>query len=59
MILIDTQKSEFNKLRDIRIFDKGDDDQKLNGHLLVIGLGGSGSKAVLNLKGMLLEEISP
>lgn len=59
MILIDTQKSEFNKLRDIRIFDKGDDDQKLNGHLLVIGLGGSGSKAVLNLKGMLLDEISP
>ncbi len=59
MILIDTQKKEFNRLKDVRIFDKGDNDQKLNGHLLVIGLGGSGSRAVLNLKGMLLQEMSP
>ncbi len=59
MILIDTQKKEFNRLREIRIFDKNEDDQKLNGHLLVVGLGGAGSHAVLNLKGMLINEKTP
>jgi len=54
MILIDTQKEEFTKLRDIRIFEKIDDeDKKVNGDLLVIGLGGLGSKVVTNLKIML------
>ena len=40
MILIDTQKEEFTKLKDIRIFEKMDNEQRYNGDLLVIGLGG-------------------
>lgn len=39
MILIDTQKEEFSKLKDIRIFGKEDDENKFNGDFLVIGLG--------------------
>ena len=42
MILIDTQKEEFTKLKDIRIFEKLDNEQRYNGDLLVIGLGGMG-----------------
>ena len=38
MILIDTQKEEFTKLKDIRIFEKLDNEQRYNGDLLVIGL---------------------
>lgn len=54
MILIDTQKEEFTKLKDIHIFEKIDNDEKkLNGDLLVIGLGGLGGRVVTSLKGML------
>lgn len=58
MILIDTQKEEFTKLKDIRIFEKMDNEQHFNGDLLVIGLGGMGSKVVCNLKGMLMDDIT-
>ena len=34
MILIDTQKEEFTKLKDIRIFEKLDNEQRYNGDLL-------------------------
>lgn len=59
MILIDTQKEEFNKLKDIHIFDKIDNEKRFHGDLLVIGLGGIGSRVVCNLKGMLMGEITP
>ncbi len=59
MILIDTQKEEFTKLKDIRIFEKIDNEKKYNGDLLVIGLGGVGSQVVCDLKGMLMGEIKP
>lgn len=59
MILIDTQKEEFSKLKDIRIFGKEDDENKFNGDLLVIGLGGVGGKVVTSLKGRLMNEIIP
>ena len=58
MILIDTQKEEFTRLKDIRIFEKMDNEQRYNGDLLVIGLGGMGSQVVCNMKGMLKGEIS-
>lgn len=59
MILIDTQKEEFSRLKDIRIFEKMDNEKRYNGDLLVIGLGGLGSQVVCNLKGMLMGEIVP
>ena len=60
MILIDTQKEEFTKLKEIRIFEKIDNDEKkLNGDLLVIGLGGLGGRVVTNLKGMLMGQHTP
>ena len=59
MILIDTQKAEFNKLSEVKIFDKSESVVKPNGNLLVIGLGGEGAKTVLKLKGMLQHEIDP
>ncbi len=59
MILIDTQKEEFSKLKDIRIFGKEDDENKFNGDFLVIGLGGVGGKVVTSLKGRLMNEITP
>lgn len=59
MILIDTQKEEFSKLKDIRIFEKIDNEKRFNGNLLVIGLGGLGSRVVSYLKGMLMNEITP
>ena len=58
MILIDTQKEEFTRLKDIRIFEKMDNEQRYNGDLLVIGLGGMGSQVVCNMKTMLKGEIS-
>ncbi|MDE5873271.1 MAG: hypothetical protein K2H07_05095, partial [Lachnospiraceae bacterium] len=58
MILIDTQKEEFSKLKDIRIFGKEDDENKFNGDFLVIGLGGVGGKVVTSLKGRLMNEIT-
>ena len=59
MILIDTQKEEFSKLKEIRIFGKIDNEERFNGDLLVIGLGGIGGNIVCNLKGMLREHINP
>jgi hypothetical protein len=58
MILIDTQKEEFSKLKDIRVFGKISHEDRFNGNLLVIGLGGIGSRAVCNLKGMLMNDIT-
>lgn len=59
MILIDTQKEEFAKLKDIRIFGKEEDGNRFNRDYLVIGLGGAGGRVVCNLKGMLMEQITP
>lgn len=59
MILIDTQKEEFSKLKDIRVFGKISHDDRFNGNLLVIGLGGIGSRTVCNLKGLLIDDITP
>ena len=56
MILIDTQKEEFSKLRDIRVFGRISHDDRFNGNLLVIGLGGVGSRTVCNLKGMMVDD---
>ena len=53
MILIDTQKKEFNRLRDIRILEKGEGESGYNGNILIIGLGGVGIEAARSLKGML------
>ena len=54
MILIDTQKKEFNRLRDIRILEKGEGESGYNGNILIIGLGGVGIEAARSLKGMLV-----
>ena len=59
MILIETQKEEFSKLKDIRIFGKEDNTESYNGNLLVLGLGGLGSRVVCDLKGMLMDSIKP
>ena len=59
MILIDTQKEEFSKLRDIRVFGRISHDDRFNGNLLVVGLGGVGSRTVCNLKGMMVDDIIP
>ncbi|MBQ8412164.1 MAG: hypothetical protein IJX12_00875 [Lachnospiraceae bacterium] len=59
MILIETQKEEFSKIKDIRIFDKVSNEERFNGDLLFIGLGGMGSKIVTNLKLMMQEHITP
>ncbi|MGN0394721.1 MAG: tubulin-like doman-containing protein [Coprococcus sp.] len=59
MILIDTQKEEFSRLKDIRVFGKINHDDRFNKNLLVIGLGGLGSRAVCMLKGMLMDDITP
>lgn len=58
MILIETQKEEFNRIKDIKIFGKNDNENDFNGDLLVIGLGGIGARVVCNLKGMLINDIS-
>lgn len=58
MILIDTQKEEFSKLKDIRVFGKISHDDRFNGNLLIIGLGGVGSRTVCNLKGLLKDNIT-
>lgn len=59
MILLDTQKREFGKLKDIRIFGKINTEDIFNGDLLVIGLGGVGCKVASHLKGMLKDKIVP
>lgn len=58
MILIDTQKEEFNRLKDIHIFGKISNEDRFNGDLLFIGLGGVGSRVVCNLKGMMMGNIT-
>ena len=59
MILIDTQKEEFSKLRDIRIFGNVSNENRFNPNVLFIGLGGIGGKVLCNLKGMLMNHITP
>ncbi len=59
MILIDTQKEEFSRLKDIRVFGQISHDGRFNRNLLVLGLGGLGSRAVCMLKGMLMDSITP
>lgn len=59
MILIDTQKEEFSKLKDIRVFGRISHDNRFNKNLLVIGLGGLGGRTVCELKGMLTGNITP
>lgn len=59
MILIDTQKEEFSKLKDIRVFGNVSEEEGFNGNLLVIGLGGMGTSVACALKGMLKEKIKP
>ena len=59
MILLDTQKEEFKKLKEISVFEKDSDKGKMNGDLLVIGLGGAGGRVVTALKGMLADQITP
>lgn len=58
MILIDTQKEEFSKLKDIRVFGKIGHEGRFNRNLLVVGLGGLGSRTVCALKGMLADDIT-
>lgn len=58
MILIDTQKEEFSKLKDIRVFGKISHDDRFNKNLLLVGLGGLGSRVVCALKGMLIDNIT-
>ena len=58
MILLGTQKEEFSKLKEVRIFGKDEKGEKINGDLLVIGLGGVGARILTALKGMLKDEIS-
>ena len=58
MILIDTQKEEFNKLKHVRIFSKVENENRFNGNLLVIGLGGVGGKVVTALKRMMMGNIT-
>ena len=59
MILIDTQKEEFAKLKDIRIFGKDDEEQTFNRDLLIVGLGGIGCKVLTSIKGMIREDVTP
>jgi len=59
MILIDTQKEEFGKMRDISVFGKNGKDDKFNRDLLVIGLGGVGGKVLAAYKGMMKDRIEP
>lgn len=59
MILIDTQKEEFSRLKDVRVFGRISHDNRFNKNLLVIGLGGLGSRTVCELKGLLAGDITP
>ena len=58
MILLQTQKEEFSKLKDVRIFGKDDQGDRINGDILFIGLGGIGGQVVTALKGMLKDQIT-
>lgn len=59
MILIETQKEEFNRLKDISIFGKVSNEDRFNGDILFVGLGGVGSSVVCNLKRMMMGNITP
>lgn len=58
MILIDTQKEEFSKLRKIRIFEKAKEENQFYGNLLVIGLGGVGRQCLTAYKTMMKNGIT-
>ena len=58
MILLQTQKEEFSKLKDVRIFGKDDQGERINGDILFVGLGGIGGKVVTAIKGMLRDQIT-
>ena len=53
MILIDTQKEEFSKLRQIRILNKAEEENQFYGDFLLIGLGGIGHQCVTAYKKMM------
>lgn len=59
MVLIETQKQEFQRLKDIRIFEKIGKEQPFNRDLLFIGLGGLGRLVLESLKGMLKDRLDP
>lgn len=58
MILLETQKEEFSRLKDVRIFGKDEVGERINGDLLIVGLGGIGNKVLTSLKAMLRNEIT-
>ena len=58
MILLETQKEAFSKLKDVRIFGNDEEGERINGDLLIVGLGGVGGKIASSLKGMLRNEIT-
>ena len=39
MIFLETQKEEFSRLKEVSIFGQQEDGEKINGDLLVVGLG--------------------
>ena len=53
MILIDTQKEEFSKLKHIRILNKAEEENQFYGDFLLIGLGGIGRQCVTAYKKMM------
>ena len=57
MILIDTQKEEFSKLRGIRILNKAEEENQFYGDFLLIGLGGIGRQCVTAYKKMMQGKI--
>lgn len=57
MILIDTQKEEFERLKELRIFEKENPDV-FNGNILFVGLGGLGTSVIRSLKAMMRYHIS-
>ena len=57
MILIDTQKEEFSKLRHIRILNKAEEENQFYGDFLLIGLGGVGRQCVTAYKRMMQGKI--
>ena len=58
MIFLETQKEEFSRLKEVSIFGQQEGGEKINGDLLVVGLGGVGGKVVTQLKAMLRKEIT-
>lgn len=57
MILIDTQKEEFSKLRQIRILNRAEEENQFYGDFLLIGLGGVGRQCVTAYKKMMQGKI--